>query len=203
MKDKTEEMSELVELLKEYRERQRSSWGCEGIYRCSTCIKTDKLLSSLPPSGPTAREPRKEFMDKLAEIMPKKPEPDNSNIQRIAQINHEPIRRASEAFTGFMNGELPRNVEELVAMLWVFGEVNHGHLEKTVATYSKLANDAIALQLKPTIFPPSGAASESGETAFEAWNRAMKLADVLTGGRIEFSKIEYAPQEALLNEKDT
>jgi len=73
---------------------------------------------------------RSPLMKRLAEIMPKKPEPKWEPNKLMLPIDYQPIRQSAEAFASWMGDELPANDEELRAMLWVFGEILNGQMER-------------------------------------------------------------------------
>lgn len=91
------------------------------------------------------------LMKRLAEIMPKKPErPKKAN--EMMHFEMRPIRMAADSFTAWMGDELPANREELRAMLWVFGEILNGHMERMLNDSNRLQSDLLAtLPIKPTI----------------------------------------------------
>ena len=45
-------------------------------------------------------------------------------------IDLHPIRMSADAFASWINDELPANDEELRAMLWTFGEILNGEMER-------------------------------------------------------------------------
>jgi hypothetical protein len=69
-------------------------------------------------------------MKRLAEIMPKKPEPQYAPNTLMIPIDMHHIRQAAESFASWINDDLPANREELRAMLWVFGEILNGEMER-------------------------------------------------------------------------
>jgi len=95
---------------------------------------------------------RSPLMKRLAEIMPKKPEPPQFHNKLAMHIEMHPIRQSAEAFASWMGDELPANYEELRAMLWVFGEILNGHMERMLNDSNRLQSDLLAtLPIKPTI----------------------------------------------------
>jgi hypothetical protein len=68
-------------------------------------------------------------MKRLAEIMPKKPEQPWDG-KTTMHIEMHFIRMSADAFASWINDELPANDEELRAMLWVFGEILNGEMER-------------------------------------------------------------------------
>lgn len=86
---------------------------------------------------------RSPLMKRLAEIMPKKPEPKWDELG-IMRFEMHPIRQSAEAFASWMGDELPANDEELRAMLWVFGEILNGHMERMLNDSSRLQSALLA-----------------------------------------------------------
>ena len=94
---------------------------------------------------------RSPLMKRLAEIMPKKPEPKWEPNKLMLSIDYQPIRVAAESFASWMGDELPANREELRAMLWVFGEILNGEMERMLNVSNRLQSDLLAtLPIKPT-----------------------------------------------------
>jgi len=90
-----------------------------------------------------------ELMKKLAEMMPKRnTEPAPSGRQMISFLL-EPIRQHANQFDPCCP-MLPKTQDEMVAMLWVFGEQIAGEMENRMNYALNMANDAINTQ-KPTI----------------------------------------------------
>lgn len=83
------------------------------------------------------------LMKRLAEIMPKSPETPKKATQMM-HIEMHPIRMAADSFTAWMGDELPANREELRAMLWVFGEILNGHMERMLNDSSRLQSALLA-----------------------------------------------------------
>jgi hypothetical protein len=69
-------------------------------------------------------------MKRLAEIMPKSAAEKATNPTFPMRIELHPIRQAADSFASWMNDDLPANKEELHAMLWVFGEILNGEMER-------------------------------------------------------------------------
>jgi hypothetical protein len=82
-------------------------------------------------------------MKRLAEIMPKKPEPPWDG-KSMMHIDLHPIRMSADAFASWINDELPANDEELRAMLWVFGEILNGEMERMLNVSNRLQSDLLA-----------------------------------------------------------
>ena len=97
---------------------------------------------------PDTRSP---LMKRLAEIMPKKPEQPKKATQMM-HIELHPIRMAADSFASWINDELPANDEELRAMLWVFGEILNGEMERMLNVSNRLQSDLLAtMPIKSTI----------------------------------------------------
>lgn len=92
-------------------------------------------------------ETKKTLMEKLALLMPKKPEPPQDG--RMMRFDPEPIRRAAESFAHALNFDLPENQEELIALLWVFGEFIDGEMQKRERYYRDLVDKALASTIAP------------------------------------------------------
>lgn len=92
------------------------------------------------------------LMKRLAEIMPKKPEPKWEPNKLMLSIDYQPIRVAAESFASWMGDELPANREELRAMLWAFGEILNGEMERMLNVSNRLQSDLLATLPVPTTF---------------------------------------------------
>jgi len=89
------------------------------------------------------------LMKRLAEIMPKKPEtPKKAN--QMMHIEMHPIRQSAESFASWMHDDLPANREELRAMLWVFGEILNGEMERMLNESNRLRGDLLRTMPNPT-----------------------------------------------------
>src|ERR1700684_2817515 len=85
---------------------------------------------------------RSPLMKRLAEIMPKKPDvPRKAN--EMMHIEMHPIRMTAESFASWMNDDLPADREELRSMLWVFGEILNGHMERMVNVSHRRMDDLL------------------------------------------------------------
>ena len=96
---------------------------------------------------------RSPLMKRLAEIMPKKPEKpwEPWDGKSMMHIDLHPIRMSADAFASWLNDELPANDEELRAMLWTFGEILNGEMERMLNVSNRLQSDLLAtLPIKPT-----------------------------------------------------
>ena len=101
---------------------------------------------------PDTRSP---LMKRLAEIMPKEAiDPALTlNSMKSLRIHHRPIRQSAEAFAHWMGDELPANDEELRAMLWVFGEILNGHIERMLNASNRIQSELLAtMPFPPTVF---------------------------------------------------
>ena len=96
---------------------------------------------------------RSPLMKRLAEIMPKKPEQPWDGKYPI-HIKLHPIRMAADSFASWINDELPANDEELRAMLWTFGEILNGEMERMLNVSQRLQSDLLATLPNPmTVIP--------------------------------------------------
>jgi hypothetical protein len=88
---------------------------------------------------------RSPLMKRLAEIMPKKPEPKWEGAS-IIPFRQDSIRRAADLFASWMGNErlFPANDEELLATLWVFGEMLNGEMERMLNVSNRLQSDLLA-----------------------------------------------------------
>jgi hypothetical protein len=87
--------------------------------------------------------------EKLAKLMPKKPDPPDDGSAML-RFDPQPIRRSAEAFAHALDYELPVDERELIDLLWVFGEVLDGHMESRNKSTMKLVDDLLARQIHPT-----------------------------------------------------
>ena len=92
---------------------------------------------------------RSPLMKRLAEIMPKKPEPKWEPNKLMLSIDYQPIRQSADAFASWMGDELPANYEELRAMLWTFGEILNGNMERMLND----SHDRVMDLLRTTAIP--------------------------------------------------
>lgn len=82
------------------------------------------------------------LMARLKEIMPKNPvQPWDG--KSLMHIEMHPIRQAADSFASWMNDDLPADREELRAMLWVFGEILHGKMERMLNENNRMVDDVM------------------------------------------------------------
>jgi|GEM_PF-6993295 hypothetical protein len=93
---------------------------------------------------------RSPLMKRLVEIMPKKPEQPWDG-KSLMHIEMHPIRQAADSFASWMNDDLPANKEELHAMLWVFGEILNGQMERMLNEKNRLMGDIISTHPFPGV----------------------------------------------------
>jgi hypothetical protein len=104
------------------------------------------------------------LMKRLAEIMPKKPEPPQDE-KLMMRIEMHPIRQSAESFTHWLDDQLPANKEEMTALLCVFGEILNGEMERMLNVSNRLREDLLAtLPIAPTMIH----LSEIGEVTADA-----------------------------------
>jgi hypothetical protein len=68
----------------------------------------------------------------------------------MMHIEMHPIRQSAESFASWMGDELPANDEELRAMLWVFGEILNGEMERMLNESNRLHGDLLRTMTIPT-----------------------------------------------------
>ena len=83
------------------------------------------------------------LMKRLAEIMPKKPEPPTNKLSMM-NIETHPIRMAADSFSSWLGDDLPADREELRATLWVFGEILNGEMERMLNSSMRRTSDLLA-----------------------------------------------------------
>jgi hypothetical protein len=93
---------------------------------------------------------RSKLMKRLAEIMPKEAADRAISSPRSMRIEIHPIRQSAESFTHWLNDDLPANREELISMLWVFGEILYGDMERMLNESMRRQNDLLATMPIPT-----------------------------------------------------
>jgi len=92
-----------------------------------------------------------DLMSKLKQLMPERPQPKEG---AMIHFDPQPIRRSAEAFAHAIDYNLPANQEELLALLWVFGELLDGHMEQHVKYLTQVADEAIACKPFPVMITP-------------------------------------------------
>jgi hypothetical protein len=85
---------------------------------------------------------RSPLIKRLAEIMPKKPETPHKATDMM-HIEMHPIRMTAESFASYMGDDLPADREELRAMLWTFGEILNGHMERMLNDSHRRMHDLL------------------------------------------------------------
>jgi hypothetical protein len=132
---------------------------------------------------------RSPLMKRLAEIMPKKPET-RWEGKSMMRIDMHPIRQSAEAFASWIHDDLPANREELRAMLWTFGEILNGHMERMLNDEAHLCADLLAtLPMPPQTFQLSE-------------EEAAKLSKDWPGIRVEAGLYRFTSGKALKDCKD-
>ena len=89
------------------------------------------------------------LMKRLKEIMPKKPDPPESKDWKMSPFQLDPIRRHAETFTAWIGDDLPQDHRELAALLWVFGEIMNGDMERRLNHAFKTAESLSKLIMIP------------------------------------------------------
>jgi hypothetical protein len=92
----------------------------------------------------------KKLKEKLIAIMPPEPPPISWGDQRMASIQANPVQRAAESFVGYLEGEMPQDARELRDVLFVFGKVLSGEVERQLNHMTNVAADALNLAKGPS-----------------------------------------------------
>ena len=95
---------------------------------------------------------RSPFMKRLAEIMPKKPDPPQDGLGMM-RLELHPIRQTDDLFASWMGNEnlLPANNEELLATLRVFGEILNGEMERMLNDRNRVVDDYLNACINPQV----------------------------------------------------
>ena len=93
---------------------------------------------------------RSPLMKRLAEIMPKRAADRATDAKFGMRVELHPIRMSADAFASWINDELPANDEELRAMLWTFGEILNGEMERQMNTLMRLHGNLMDMMPIPT-----------------------------------------------------
>lgn len=90
------------------------------------------------------------LMQRLAEMMPKKatamgtrPAVGYGSGTGVTPFEIHPIRMSADSFTHWLNGDLPKDESEMRAILWVFGEIICGDMEKRLNYTMKLQGELL------------------------------------------------------------
>jgi hypothetical protein len=106
---------------------------------------------------------RSPLMKRLAEIMPKKPVPPQDD-KLMMRIEMHPIRQSAESFLSWLGDDLPADRNEMLATLWVFGEILNGEMERMLNVSNRLQSDLLrTMPIKPQMIH----VSEIGEVTEE------------------------------------
>ena len=97
---------------------------------------------------------RSPLMKRLAEIMPKKPEKpwEPWDGKSMMHIDLHPIRMSAASFASWIGDDLPADRNEMLATLWVFGEILNGEMERMLNVSNRLQSDLLATLPVPTTF---------------------------------------------------
>lgn len=94
---------------------------------------------------------RSSLMKRLSEIMPKEnPLVGHAEGASLRIVQH-PIRQSADAFTRWLDGEFPSDERELNALLWTFGEILCGDMEKRINCAMNIAEDAVSIGKVPNL----------------------------------------------------
>ena len=106
---------------------------------------------------------RSHLMQRLAGIMP-------NNLEKpwdgksMMHIEMHPIRQSAESFVHWLDDDLPEDKDEMIATLWVFGEILNGEMERMLNVSNRLQSDLLdAMPIKPQMIH----VSEIGEVTEE------------------------------------
>ena len=108
----------------------------------------DYQRTGMPMTGITP------FLERLRKIFPHKEihTPDYSQ-KMMPTLNREPIREVARSFANAIEHDLPKDYHELEALLWTFGEILNGEMERRLAHATKIAQDLITVGLVPNTGP--------------------------------------------------
>lgn len=100
---------------------------------------------------------RSELVKKLMAMMPESAVPkwDPKMATSIMPFKTEPIRHAAEVFANVIEYELPKDRTELIALLWTFGEILDGDLNRTLEHSQQIISDYLSMSATPKIGQPS------------------------------------------------
>lgn len=106
----------------------------EVVFLCQRCERYSQI-ADMKAFGFVKKT--KSLLQRLADIMPKKPEPQPNTVLRM-QIDIQPIRQAADSFANWIEDDIPQNRMELRAMLWTFGEILNGDMERRMNAIMKI-----------------------------------------------------------------
>jgi hypothetical protein len=87
---------------------------------------------------------RSSLMKRLAEIMPKSASDKATDPTLPMRIELHPIRQSAETFANWIEDDLPTDRRELISMLWVFGEILNGEMERMLNVRLRTQEDLLA-----------------------------------------------------------
>jgi hypothetical protein len=97
------------------------------------------------------KEAKRPLMDRLREVMPKRAlEEAETDGLGMRQFRSRPIRMEADSFSGWLGDQLPKDKDELRAILWTFGEIISGHLEDRLNCHTKLTHDFLKSFISPS-----------------------------------------------------
>lgn len=104
------------------------------------------------------------LMQRLKEIMPSKPKQTLSGDMMRLEVH--PIRMSADSFFHWLNNELPATEEEMLAVLWTFGELLCGQMETQLNLMMKSQGDLLAtLPIQTTVLAQVEAKQKAYEDA--------------------------------------
>ncbi len=86
---------------------------------------------------------RSPLMKRLAEIMPKRAADKATDAPFGMRIEMHPIRQSADAFISWLGDDLPADRNEMLATLWVFGEILNGEMERMLNSQIQRTNDLL------------------------------------------------------------
>ena len=101
----------------------------------------------------------KELCEKLRKMAPKEPEPKHGD--GMLRFDPKPILRAAESFAHVIDYGLPTDREELIALLWVFGEMLNGEMQRREKAMMSMVDDVVATSIRPLVIPAPESHKES------------------------------------------
>lgn len=122
---------------------------------------------------------RSPLMKKLADMMPPKVVRTPNPLEGIARIEYHPIRQSAEAFTHWLDGQLPADTGEMLALLWTFGELLCGQMEVQLNHAMRAQVDLLAK------LPFSGAIAPGTDILAQVEAREKSYSDAISRGDLK------------------
>jgi hypothetical protein len=93
---------------------------------------------------------RSPLMKRLAEIMPKRAADRATDAKFGMPVELHPIRMSADSFASWIGDDLPADRNEMLATLWVFGEILDGEMERQMNTLMRLHGNLMDMMPIPT-----------------------------------------------------